>query len=200
MRFASRSHQREEERNMTISRGRSIAALTAALAVTAVAQPRAAAAQPQNQDIVTAEAPRTNRSPAHVDFLLDALRTSLAEVRMGELAVQHSYDQKVRDYGTKLKSDHTAHATDLERMLEPLGVTIPTEPSAEALSQLAALERLSGEELDAAFIQMVIWTHEEAIEKYGAQTHANPDRALHDFASKSLPMLREHLAQAEALR
>jgi putative membrane protein len=119
---------------------------------------------------------------------------------MGELAAQHSYDQKVREYGTKLKSDHTAHAAEIERMLEPLGVTIPTEPSAEALSQLAALERLSGEELDAAFIQMTIWTHTEAIEKYGAQTHANPDRSLHDFATRSLPMLREHLAAAEALR
>ena len=47
---------------------------------------------------------------------------------------------------------------------------------------------------------MMIWTHTEAIEKYGAQTHANPDRALHDFAQRSLPMLREHLAAAEALR
>ena len=47
------------------------------------------------------------------------------------------------DYGTKLKSDHTAHAGEIERLLEPLDVTIPTEPSAEALSQLAALTRLS---------------------------------------------------------
>jgi putative membrane protein len=68
------------------------------------------------------------------------------------------------------------------------------------VSQIAALMRLSGEEFDAAFVQAAIWAHTEAIEKYGAQTHANPDRALHEFASRSLPMLREHLAAAEALR
>ena len=85
-------------------------------------------------------------------------------------------------------------------MLEPLNVTIPTEPAVEALSQIAALTRLSGEEFDAAFIQMTIWTHTDAIERYGAQTHANPNRPLHDFATRSLPMLREHLARAEALR
>ena len=105
---------------------------------------------------------------------------------MGELAAQQSYDPRVRDYGTKLKSDHTAHASEIERLLEPLGVTIPTEPSAEALAQHAALARLSGEEFDAAFVQMMIWTHTEAIEKYGAQTHANPDRSLHDFATQEL--------------
>jgi len=40
----------------------------------------------------------------------------------------------------------------------------------------------------------------EAIEQYGAQTHANPDRMLADFASKGLSMLREHLETAESLR
>jgi len=119
---------------------------------------------------------------------------------MGKLAAQQSYDQKVRDFGMKLESDHTAHAAEIERLLQPLNVTIPTEPSTEALSQIAALTRLTGEEFDAAFVQMAIWTHTDAIERYGAQTHANPDRSLHDFATRGLPMLREHLARAEALR
>ena len=185
---------------MTLTQSLSITAFAALVAYGAAAQSRNSTAEPQNQSIVTAEAPRANRGAQQVEFLLEALRTSLAEVRMGDLAAKNSYDQKVREYGTRLKSDHTAHAAEIERMLEPLGVTIPTEPSAEALSQLAALERLSGEELDAAFVQMMIWTHTEAIEKYGAQTHANPDRALHDFAMRSLPMLREHLAAAESLR
>ena len=182
----------------------SIALLAAAAAAGAMAQPRSTAPEPQDQPIVTAEATqqaaRGNKNAAHIEFLVEALRTSLAEARMGELATQQSYDSRVRDYGTKLKSDHTPHASEIERLLEPLGVTIPTEPSAEALAQQAALARLSGEEFDAAFVQAMIWTHTESIERYGAQTHANPDRSLHDFAMKSLPMLREHLAAAEALR
>jgi putative membrane protein len=180
-----------------------IAAIAVSLTAGAAAQTRGTPPEAQNRSIVTAEAQpaaRERNNPQHVEFLLEALRTSLAEVRMGELATQQSYDQTLRDYGTKLRSDHTAHASEIERLLEPLGVTIPTEPSAEALSHLAALMRLSGEEFDAAFVQMMVWTHTEAIEKYGAQTHANPDRSLHDFASRSLPMLREHLAAAEALR
>ncbi len=189
---------------MRVTATLSIAAMATALSVGAAAQTRSAAPEAQDQSIVTAEAPREtargNKSAAQIEFLVDALRTSLAEARLGELAAQQSDDPRVRDYGTKLKSDHTAHASEIERLLEPLGVTIPTEPSAEALAQHAALARLSGEEFDAAFVQMMVWTHTESIEKYGAQTHANPDRSLHDFAQKSLPMLREHLAAAEALR
>lgn len=180
----------------------SIAALAAAVTGGATAQTRTLPPAPPNEGIVTAEAPQTrnNKNAEHIEFLAEALRTSLAEARMGELAAQQSYDQRVRDYGTKLQRDHTEHAAEIERLLEPLGVAIPTEPSAEAISQHAALARLSGEEFDAAFVQMMIWTHTEAIEEYGAQTHANPDRSMHDFAAKSLPMLREHLAAAESLR
>jgi putative membrane protein len=189
---------------MRVTTNRSIVALAAAVAAGATAQTRTAPPEPQNQSIVTAEAPqeaaRGNKTAEHIEFLVEALRTSLAEARMGELAAQQSYDPRVRDYGAKLRSDHTAHAGEIERLLEPLGVAIPTEPSAEAISQHAALARLTGEELDAAFVQMMIWTHTEAIEQYGAQTHANPDRSLHDFAASSLPMLREHLAAAESLR
>lgn len=179
----------------------SIAALTTGLALGLAAQPRVS--EPENRSIAVGEAPpaaRANHNPAQAEFLLEALRTSLAEARLGELATQQSYDARVRDYGARLRSDHTAHATELERLLEPLGVTIPTEPSAEALSQQATLERLTGKEFDMTFVQLMIWSHTEAIEKYGAQTHANPDRALHEFAAASLPMLREHLAAAEALR
>jgi putative membrane protein len=181
-----------------------LAAAGASSTLGVAAQTRGTAPASQDQSIVTAEAsPRapTDRANARsIEFLLDALRASLAEARMGTLAAQHSYDQKVRDFGMKLESDHTAHAAEIERLLQPLDATIPTEPSAEGLSQLAALTRLSGQEFDSAFVQAAIWMHTDAIEQYGAQTHANPDRSLHDFAERSLPMLREHLAQAEALR
>jgi putative membrane protein len=179
-----------------------LTALTAVgLAANAAAQTRSSVPAAQNQSIVTAEAARETASQnRNAEFLLDALRTSLAEAQMGDLAAQRARDPRVRDYGATLKRDHTEHAAEIRRLLQPLNVTVPEEPSAEGLSHHAALARLSAEEFDAAFAQTMIWSHTEAIEKYGAQTHANPDRALSDFASKTLPMLREHLAAAEALR
>jgi putative membrane protein len=177
-----------------------IATLAAALTLGAAAQPRDASREHQGPSTVTSDANRERGNTRQIEFLLDARRASLTDVRMGELAEQKGDDQRVRDYGTKLKNDFTAHATEIERLLEPLGVTIPTEPSAEGLSHLAALTRLSGKEFDMAFVQQMIWTHTDAVESYGAQTHANPDRSVHDFAAASLPMLREHLAKAEALR
>jgi putative membrane protein len=176
----------------------------AGAALGAAGQTRAPAPPPQDQSIVTAEAspraPTETTSARSTEFLMDALRASLANARMGELAMEQSGDQRVRDYGTRLKSDFASHAADIQQLLMPLDVSIPTQLSAEAISRLATLARLSGKEFDMAFVQQMIWTHTDAIERYGAQTHANPDRSVHEFAAASLPMLREQLAKAEALR
>jgi putative membrane protein len=181
-----------------------IAITTAGLALGASAQTRNPAPVPQDRGIVTAEAsresPPNNKNSEDVEFLVDAMRTGLAEVQLGELAAQRSYDPRVRDFGSKLASDHAAQVAEIERMLQPLQVAVPTEPSTKAQAQHAALARLTGEQFDAAFLEAMVASHTEAIEQYGAQTHANPDRTLSEFATKSLPVLREHLAQAESLR
>jgi predicted outer membrane protein len=175
--------------------------VSAFIAVVAAAVPLAGGAQPRTpapESTASAQASRANTR--QIEFLLNALRTSLADVRMGELAAQRGGDQRVRDYGAKLKNDFTKQAAEIERLLEPLNVPIPTEPSAEAEAHLAALARLTGKEFDMAFVQQLIWTHTDAIESYGAQTQASPNRSVHDFAATSLPLLREHLAKTEALR
>src|SRR5262245_32351425 len=97
----------------------SLTALAVSLTLGATAQTRTPIPEPQNQSI-GAQTTRPTRDSRSVDFLLEALRSSLAEVRMGELAAQQSYDPRVRGYGTKLKADHTAHANEIERLLEPL--------------------------------------------------------------------------------
>jgi putative membrane protein len=176
----------------------------AAFALGTSAQTRSVAPAPQNQAIVTAEASAVpageNKNAEDIEFLVAARRTGLAEIEMGELAAERGHDARVREYGARLKADHTQQVAEIERLLKPLNVTIPEEPSANAQLHHAALARLSGEEFDAKFVETMIASHMEAIEKYGAQTHANPDRALADFASKSLVTLREHLAIAESLR
>ena len=181
-----------------------LAACLAGTALGAAAQARGPAPASPDQSAVTPEAPPrtpTDRTNARsIEFLMDAMRASLANVRMGELAMQQSNDQRVRDYGAKLKSDFSNHTADIQQLLKSLDVPSPTQLSVEAISHLAALTRLSGTEFDMAFVQQMIWTHTDAIERYGAQTHANPDRSVHDFAAASLPMLREQLARAEALR
>jgi len=134
------------------------------------------------------------------EFLLDALRSSKAEMQMGELAQQRSKNAAVQQFAQKLRADHAKAADEIENLLEPLNMSVPAEPSTDQESHHAALAKLSGEEFDRAFVPLMVAAHREAIAKYEGQTHANPNKQVSDLATQQLPALREHLATAESLQ
>lgn len=118
----------------------------------------------------------------------------------GKIAATRGHDARVRELGARVEREHAVLADEIEGLLEGRHAVVPAEPSADAQLQAAALERLTGPEFDAAFLELMVEMHREGLEQYGAKTHANPDEVLSDFASKSLPVLREHLRIAESLR
>ena len=142
----------------------------------------------------------TARDPRDSEFLMDAIRMSIAEVQLGTLAEQRAHDERVRAYGRRLRTDHSRTMEETAALLETTVEEIPSEPDAEAQARYQALAMLSGPEFDAAFVDHMIAAHREAIEAYGRQTHANPNEALADLAEKTLATLREHLAIAESLK
>ena len=132
-------------------------------------------------------------------FLQEAIRTDIAEVKMSELALQRSRDEGVREFAHRLQTDHSTSMQEATALAKTQGTTPPSQPSAEAQEQYAALSKLSGQEFDAAFVNHMVAGHREAVGKFGEQTHANPNAAIADFATKALPKLKEHLATAESL-
>ncbi len=158
----------------------------------------------ESENAVSAESPNAAGAPQSTDsedveFLVEALHTGMAEAQMGQLAQQRG-SAAVKEFGKKLETDHTHAVQEIKGLLGTRNVTTPAEPTVEAEAHAAALAKLSGAEFDAAFLRLMVTSHEEAIEKYGAQTHANPNKQLAEFAAKALPTLREHLATAKSLR
>lgn len=183
-----------------------LGAAAAAAVFTASAQPtpRSLGGVTESENAVSAESPNAAGAPQttdsdDVEFLVEALHTGMAEAQMGQLAQQRG-TAAVKEFGKKLEADHTRAVQEIKGLLGTRNVTAPGEPTVEAAAHAAALTKLSGSEFDAAFLPLMVTSHEEAIEKYGAQTHANPNKQLSEFAAKTLPTLREHLAKARSLQ
>jgi putative membrane protein len=133
------------------------------------------------------------------DFLLDAMQTDLAEIRMSELAVHQGASEEVRSFATQLRGDHSRSLQETTVLAQSLGVTIPSEPDAAALEHHAALAKLGGAEFDAAFVSHMAMAHRAAIDKFSKHADANPNKAIADLAAKTLPTLERHLTTAETL-
>jgi putative membrane protein len=183
----------------------SLAALAAAAAAISIAGSAAAqlpgpSTTGQETQIARAPTAPAARDADDSEFLVDAIRTDLAEIRLAELAQMRATDPKVREYAAKLRSDHASSMEDTAALVKAHGLEVPTAPSAQAAAVYDRLAKISGAEFDAEFLDHMIDAHDKAIEAYGAQTHANPDKALSDLAAKTLVTLREHLATAELLK
>lgn len=137
---------------------------------------------------------------AATKFLEDAIRGNLAEVKMGELAQQRGKSDDVRGFGEALVKDHKMGLQKSSTLAKTLGVTVPTEPSAEATRTYEMLSKLSGEEFDREFAMHMVMDHQKDLAKYTAQAKDNSDPDIATLAQQTLPTLQEHLAVAQSLQ
>ena len=132
-------------------------------------------------------------------FIKDAVQGNLAEVQLGELAVQRAETDTVRKFAETLRMDHQAALKRATNLAKSLKVEPPTEPATEARGIFEGLSQLSGSEFDAAFVSHMITLHESAIAKYSRNASSDND-AVATMVAEALPKLEAHLATAQALQ
>src|SRR5689334_13749393 len=77
--------------------------------------------------IALAQSTKPTTAPSNADsmFMRDAVQGDLAEVQMGKLAQQKGASEKVKQFGQKLVTDHSANLDKAKSVAQSLGVTAP---------------------------------------------------------------------------
>lgn len=130
-------------------------------------------------------------------FATRAAESGHAEVALGEIGEEKAQHDRVRQFAERMVADHTKANQELMSIAENKGITLPDEtPQASAA---AALQNMSGEQFDRAFMQRMVEDHEKAVELFEQEAKNGQDEELKAFAEKQLPILREHLRMAEEI-
>jgi putative membrane protein len=149
---------------------------------------------------MTANAATTNASETQVDsdFVTSSIKGDTAEIAIAQLAETKGSSQAARDLGKMLATDHSAHKQKLIDLANSAGIPVPTDPAPEGHANLLKLQALSGADFDQALARMLIDSHHKGIAKNEKQaTSGDPQTAA--LAKETLPVLKKHLAAAEAL-
>lgn len=133
------------------------------------------------------------------DFLREAGMGGRAEIEMGRLAMKNAADPAIQEFGRWMVTDHTAIDEALSRLAARLGV-----PPAEAIdrSDQATKERLqalSGAAFDREYIQLQVKDHQQAIALFEHEVRAGEEPVLKAVVQRAIPMIRQHLDEAEEL-
>ncbi len=143
-----------------------------------------------------AAAPMTSK-----DFVKHAAAAGLAEVELGQLAVQKSTNDEVKRFGQEMVDDHSKANDQLKSAAQQHNIPLPDAPLPEQKAAAAKLSKKSGAAFDRAFADQMVRDHRKVVSMFRAAAHDKKlEPELQQFAQSTLPTLEHHLQQAEQLK
>lgn len=139
-------------------------------------------------------------APMDRDFAIAATGAGLYEVEASRLALSHASDPRVRSYAQMLIEHHTTANNELLALLRARGFVPPMDLPADLRTKYTALSQRSGADFDRMFVQVTgVQDHQATIDKFQAAMPSVTDPGLKAWATKTMPTLQMHLAQAQQL-
>jgi putative membrane protein len=132
-------------------------------------------------------------------FMTKAAMGGMMEVQVAQMAQQKASGQEVKDYARKLEQDHSKANDKLKAIAKERQVELPSDVGPEHKAMIAKLTNLSGAEFDTAFMKMQVQHHRKDVKEFERASTRSMDSDLKEFASSTLPTLKEHLSQAEQI-
>jgi putative membrane protein len=157
-------------------------------------QPGSAAQESQRS---TSQASSSQLSAHDKMFMRKAAQGGLEEVELGQLVSQKTQNDDVKQFAQRMVQDHTRANEELKALAQQKGVTLPTDLDAEGKAMKAKLEKLSGDQLNKAYMHGMVLDHNKDVHEFRTESKMAKDSDLKSWAEKTLPTLEDHLRQAK---
>lgn len=132
-------------------------------------------------------------------FLQHAAADSLAEVQMGQMALNKSSDAQVRQLAQRIVDDDTKANDQLKVLAQNKQVTLPTAAPSDTQKETGNLQTKNGSAFDQAWSKAVVKNHQAAVKLFTQESKQTKDTDLHQFVQATLPTLQDHLQLAQQL-
>jgi putative membrane protein len=134
-----------------------------------------------------------NSKMADRDFVKEALQGGMAEVQMGQLALQKSNNDQVKQFAQKMVDDHTKMGEQMKPIAQQLGVKEPAGPSKKDKETIAKLQNLNGNAFDKAYVQTMLKDHKHDEMAFKREADMGSDPNVKQAASQGEQVISTHL-------
>jgi putative membrane protein len=141
----------------------------------------------------------TGLSDADRDFVMKAAQGGLLEVDAGQLAESHASNARVKAFGARMVTDHSAADNQLAAIAQKDQITLPTSLPPDEQAKLDHLRSLNGRAFDRAYSDMMVKDHVQDVQDFQQASNSLTDAELRSFAQSTLPTLQTHLSMAQQL-
>jgi putative membrane protein len=130
-------------------------------------------------------------------FLKNAAVGGLMEVELGRLATEKASSADVKQFGQRMVDDHGKANEQLATIAKQKNVDVATQLTGKGKADYDRLSKLSGEQFDRAYMQMMVQDHRKDVAEFRKESTSAKDADVKSFASQTLPTLEDHLKMAQ---
>ncbi|MDB5230520.1 MAG: hypothetical protein JWN76_1325 [Chitinophagaceae bacterium] len=134
------------------------------------------------------------------NFLVEAASGGMMEVELGKIAATNAASPQVKEFGQLMVSDHTKSDAELTTIARLKNIAIPNMPGEDHMKHINDLKNKKGADFDKAYMSMMTDDHEEDVRKFEKASKDAKDQDIKSFAAKTLPVLKQHLEKAKAVK
>src|SRR3984885_1135654 len=132
-------------------------------------------------------------------FVKKALEGSMAEVQMGQLALQKSNDYQVKQFAQRMVDDHGKMVDQLKPVAQQMGVKVPDGPSKGQMKNMDKMKGLSGDAFDHAYIKDMVKDHKGDDNDFKLEAQSTQNPQLKQMVMQRDQMIGSHLQQIEQI-
>jgi putative membrane protein len=132
-------------------------------------------------------------------FVKNAMQGGIAEVQLGQLTLQKSNNDQVKQFAQHMIDDHTKLNEDMKPVAQQLGVDVPTQVSKKGSKVINKLQALSGPAYDQAYIKDMVKDHKDDLSEFQTEASSGQDQTVKDAAAQGSKVIAQHLQMAQQL-
>ena len=141
----------------------------------------------------------TGPNPMDKMFVAKAMQGGMAEVELGQLTLQKSQNEQVKQFAQRMIDDHPKMNDQMKPVAQQLGVSVPNQVSKKDRQTMAKLQALSGSAYDQAYIKDMIKDHKQDLSEFQTEASSGQDQTVKDAATQGSQVISQHLQMIQQI-
>jgi len=123
------------------------------------------------------------------------------QIAAGTLGETKASSAVTKQYADRMVTEFTNHNTELKSLASSKGWTVSSSLETEQQTRLTALQVLNGAAFDEEYKQVMVSSHQEALDLFNTSSGNNGvrDADLRNYAANKLILIKSQLEEAQAL-
>jgi putative membrane protein len=132
-------------------------------------------------------------------FIAEAASAAMLQLRLSEAATDKAVSPEAKKLAQQMQQEHQLLFTDLQNMVNQSMFVLPQNLGNAHQKIYDEVSERSGIGFDLAYVKQVNRLHDNLLDRYSDMADNGNNMEVKMFASKQLPLIREHKELAEKI-